>query len=192
MSTSQAYAATPVGGSGSDEVNRLNFVIGAMINKMVTMTIVSVQAIGNGTVDIMPLVDQIDGAGNGIGHGIIHNVPVIRLQGGSGAVILDPVVGDNGVALFSHSDISKVKATKKRALPGSRRKFDWSDALYLGGVLNPNPVQSIRIAGDGVTITSPMVQTTGNFTAGTGATGSFSTPAGQTVTVVGGIITGIV
>jgi phage baseplate assembly protein gpV len=55
------------------------------------------------------------------------------------------------------SDISSVKETKAPANPGSKRKFDWADGIYLGGVvgLNPAAAQFVQIDPDnGVTITA--------------------------------------
>jgi len=68
---------------------------------------------------------------------------------------LDPKVGDIGIALFADRDISTVTATKKQATPGSRRKFDMADGLYIGGVLNGVPVQWIEFSEAGINITSP-------------------------------------
>jgi hypothetical protein len=161
-------------------------------------------------VDILPLVSQIDGAGNKVDHGVIHNAPVFQLQAGTSAIIATPVAGDIGLAIFAHSDTSKVQATKKAALPGSRRKFDWADAIYLGGVLNPTatsfvkflPSGEINITGMGgnVTINSDqsikfltpgLTSTIGPFAAGNGATGTFTSQDGKTVTVTNGIVTKI-
>lgn len=50
---------------------------------------------------------------------------------------------------------------------------------------------SVDVAGSGVTITSPLVIATQNLQVGNGATGSFTTPTGQTVTVQDGIVTNI-
>ena len=108
-----------------------------------------------GFVDIMPLVNQIDGKGNPTPHVTIYNIPYLRLQGGTNALILDPQVGDIGIAVFASRDISKIKSTKAQANPGSGRSYDFADGLYLGGVLNAVPQQYVRFSSSGIEIVSP-------------------------------------
>lgn len=108
-----------------------------------------------GFIDVQPLVNQVDGAGNQVPHGVIHNVPYIRMQGGANAVIMDPVVGDIGICGFCTHDISVVKSTKKAANPGSKRRFDYADAVYIGGILNGVPTQFIRFYSGGIEVVSP-------------------------------------
>lgn len=163
----------------------------SLINKLATMTVVRVVAVDGRTVDIQPIVAQLDGAGNAIAHGTIHNVPIWRLQSGGMAIIVDPVIGDIGMAVFAHSDISTVKATGDAAPPGSKRRFDWADAVYLGGLFGPEATSSIRLGGGGVEIDAPTFSTTGASTIGGGATGTFASTDGKVVSVVAGIITDI-
>jgi phage baseplate assembly protein gpV len=92
-------------------------------------------------------------------HGTIYSVPYFRLQGGANAVILDPQVGDIGIAVFAESDISSVKAAKAQANPGSARKFDMADGLYLGGFLNGTPSQYVQFSASGITLLSPSAVT---------------------------------
>jgi phage baseplate assembly protein gpV len=134
-----------------------------------TATLVMVKAVHNagelapvGLIDVQPMVAQIDGAGKTTPHGIIHNIPYMRVQGGANAVIIDPVVGDIGLAVFASRDISSVKATKQPSGPGSRRRHSMADGLYIGGFLNAVPTQFIRFSGDGVEIKSTTVTITGD------------------------------
>lgn len=127
-----------------------------------TATLVQVLSVTNdggvsavGLVDIRVLVSRLDGANQVINSGIVYNVPYMRLQGGANAIILDPQVGDIGIALMADRDISSVKATKAAAAPGSNRKHDMADALYLGGVLNGVPQQYVRFAAGGIEMVSP-------------------------------------
>ena len=138
------------------------FVIGQMIRRISTATLVQVQAVTTdggvspvGFVDILPLVNQVDGAGNATPHGTIYKCPYLRVQGGANAVILDPQVGDIGVAVFADHDVSSVTANRGQANPGSRRRFDMADGLYLGGMLNAAPSQYVQFGAQGVTIHSP-------------------------------------
>lgn len=141
--------------------NNIAFAIQQAISKLQTVTLVKVQSCSNdgdlspvGTVDVVPLVNQVDASGNPTPHVTIYNVPYLRIQGGINAIILDPQPGDIGIAVFASRDISKVKSTLAQANPGSARQFDFSDALYLGGVLNGLPQQYIQFDSEGITITS--------------------------------------
>ena len=148
--------------SDASEFNQVAFVARQIMNKMATTTLVQVVAVTNsgglspvGFVDVHPMVNQIDGRGNPTPHGTIRHLPYLRLQGGTDAIIMDPKVGDIGMASFASHDISGVKNTRKQANPGSRRRFDWSDGLYHGGMLNGSPTQFVQFNADGVTIRTP-------------------------------------
>ena len=144
------------------EYNNIMFAVLQAISKLQTATLVRVEACSNagglspvGTVDITPLVNQLDGSGNPTPHVTIYNVPYLRIQGGANAIILDPQVGDIGLAVFASRDISKIKTTKAQANPGSFRQYDFSDALYVGGILNGVPSQYVQFSSDGISIVSP-------------------------------------
>jgi hypothetical protein len=131
-----------------------------VLNKAVTNTLVIVRAVRagagpTGVVDVQPLVHQIDGKGGTTPHGIVHNLPYMRLQGGTSAVIIDPSVGDIGLACIPTNDISKVKTTRQPSPPGSLRRNDHSDGLYIGGFLNATPTQYIKFDSSGITIHTP-------------------------------------
>jgi len=167
--------------AGNGPFNPLYFLVQQLLSRISTMKLVQVKAVTSagelavaGTVDVQPLVNQIDaGSGVPIPHGRLHSLQYFRIQGGSNAVIIDPVVGDIGLAIFADRDISKVTKTKKQANPGSFRSFDMADGIYLGGILNGLPNQFIRFASDGLHL-SPVsggkiflegdVEQTGNFT----------------------------
>lgn len=155
----QAYTAHGSLPDTTSEYNRLSFVVQSILAQQATTTLVIVKAVDvadpdHPQVDAQPMVSQIDGAGNAIDHGIIHGMPVWRLQGGASAVIVVPAVGDIGVAVFASTDISNVKRAKEPATPGSFRRQDWSDGIYFGGILNTAATQFVRMDEDGVTITA--------------------------------------
>jgi hypothetical protein len=141
--------------------NESSFVIGQAISLLQTampVIVKSVDAIGLnpvGFVSIQPAIDQMVADGSNEPHGIITNVPYFRLQGGNNAVIIDPAVNDIGIALFSSRDISLVKANRAAAPAGSMRRYDFSDALYIGGILNGTPTQYIKFDSSGIAIFSP-------------------------------------
>ena len=139
-----------------------SFLIERMIDRLATTALVKVTGVTNagavtpvGFVDIQPMVNEVDGSGKPTQHSVIHNVPYFRLQGGTDAVILDPKVGDIGIAVFCSRDSSIAKRAKAVSNPGSARRYDWADALYIGGVLNGVPAQFVRFSADGVEVSSP-------------------------------------
>src|SRR6185312_7579436 len=71
------------------------------------------------------------------------------------AIILDPQVGDIGIAIFADHDISSVAANKAQANPGSWRRFSMADALYVGGLLNGVPGQYVQFSSAGIELHSP-------------------------------------
>lgn len=148
--------------SANTDFTAMQFLVQQMLQDIETVTLVKVVACTNsgavsavGFVDVQPLVNQVDGLGNGYAHVVIHGLPYFRLQGGANAVIIDPQVGDIGIAAFCSRDISGVKATKAQSNPGTYRKYDLSDGVYLGGLLNGAPSQYVRFASGGITIHSP-------------------------------------
>ncbi|EIF30973.1 hypothetical protein BCh11DRAFT_06485 [Burkholderia sp. Ch1-1] len=148
--------------SGGSPYSENLFLIHQVLAAVSTAKLVRVEAVTNagdlspvGFVDVLPLVNQLDGENNAVPHGVVHNIPYFRLQGGTNAVILDPQVGDIGLCIFADRDISAVKNAKEVANPGSKRRFDMADGLYLGGYLNGMPVQYVRFSAAGIDIVSP-------------------------------------
>ncbi len=147
--------------SGSD-LNNVAFVVRQMIARLETMRLVQVKAVhGNGdvaapgTVDVLPLVNQADGGGYSKPHGTVYGIPWWRLQGGGSAVICDPEVGDIGFVAVSNRDISKVKATRAQADPGSYRRFDLADGVYVGALLGNAPTKYVLFASDRIEVKHP-------------------------------------
>lgn len=181
MADEQAYAGIGGPEDAHNEYSRARFIAEQVLNRAATITLVLVKAYDadKKTVDVQPMVAQLDGAGSAFQHGVINALPVWAMQGGDSGIIVTPKVGDIGLATFCHSDISSVKETKAPAPPGSRRRFDWADGIYLGGVLNGEPTQFIRLTETGgIEITSPDSRPI-VITAG----GDVSVVAGGTATV---------
>jgi len=152
----QAYTGNQPLSAGASDFGQLDFVIRSIMGRTATTTLVQVVAVYNdgevapvGTLDVQPLVAQLDGEGKPTPHGTIHNVPYFRVQGGTNAVIIDPKVGDIGLAVFASHDISGVKANKAPSNPPTRRRYSMADALYIGGVLNGAPANYIRFTSTG-------------------------------------------
>ena len=145
----------------TSETNVMAFIIAQVLGLVRTGTPVKVMAVHGGgvgpapTVDVLPLVNQIDNDGKPTPHGVIYQIPYFRIQGGTDAIIIDPKVGDIGMAAFASHDISSVKANKDQANPGSRRRFDMADGMYFGGLLNGTPVQYLQFTSSGINAVSP-------------------------------------
>lgn len=143
------------------EWNAQRFMIQQQIMKLQTSLPVEVLAVYGGgvapvgQVKIRVLVPSITGDDRVVDYPEIDNVPYMRLQGGTNAVIIDPEPGDMGMACFASRDISAVKSARQAAPPGSRRAYDFSDAMYCGGFLNKTPVQYIQFDTAGITVFSP-------------------------------------
>lgn len=162
MAEQYGYRGQAQAADGTGDYGSLMFVISQALAQLSTSTVVRVVAVTNagglapvGFVDVQPLVNQLDGAGNAVPHGVLHHLPYFRLQGGTDAVILDPKVGDLGIAVFASRDISAVKASKAQANPGSWRAHDMADGLYVGGLLNGTPVQYVQFTAGGINVVSP-------------------------------------
>lgn len=142
------------------DVNVMAFAVRQALSMVMTGIPVSVVAVRGGgvgpppVVDVTPLVNMLDGQGTKTAHGNILNIPVIRLQGGKNAIIMDPVKGDIGWLLVAHRDISAVVKNKgKVSNPGSYRRHNLADGAYLGGILNQdNPTGYVQLTPDGIVV----------------------------------------
>ena len=162
QSTNPPVLSSHVAADAASEVGRMNYLLQAALSGLRVAMPVKVVKVTNaggvsaiGQVDVQPLVSAVDGSGKAWPHGIIHNVPYMRIQGGSNGIILDPVVGDIGIASVCDRDISTVKNTGKVSAPGSNRKNDMSDMVYLMTIIGAAPTQYIEFNSTGITIHSP-------------------------------------
>lgn len=96
-------------------------------------------------------------------------------------MIVDPVIGDIGIAVFADRDISTVKRTKAQGNPGSRRRFDAADGMYLGGLLNSAPTNYLQLSSDGSATLSSWVGMLAPFAMGAVPPGWLACPTSQTL-----------
>lgn len=181
------------------------FILERLIGRAYTIALVKVNEVvpgGTGPVGFLSatdLIQQMDGNNVGIPNVPMENLPYFRLQCGGNAIIMDPKPGDIGLAAFARRDISGLKQSKAEGAPPSLRTHDVSDGLYIGGFLNSAPSQWIQFLDSGIkvhspsniTLEAPAITAIGNLSVSTGATGSFTTPTGTTVTVQDGIVINI-
>lgn len=153
--TTNLFTARPQ--DTTSDANVQDFLIHQFLMRQSFINLVSVIAVHDDgkLVDIKQIVHGFTGTGEKIEKGTVFGVPVWRLQRGSSAVKMKPVVGDIGLALCCDRDITSVKNTMQPGLPGSNRTHSPGDAIYLGGVLNQEPSQYIDFADGEITIVSP-------------------------------------
>lgn len=142
-----------------NEPESLKFTFERLLSGAFFIELVKVQAVRgtapNLVVDAIPLVTRTDQGGAMIQNSTIFNIPVFRLQRGSSAIIMNPVVGDIGMIAICDRDTTLVRANRKESVPGSGRKHSKSDALYLGGFLNNQPTEYVELTSSGINIKSP-------------------------------------
>lgn len=189
------------------EFGAISFIVRQMMSSMDTMKLVKVVAVNGGggavakvgTVDVQPLVSMVDGADNATVHGTVHGLPWMRMQGGNGAIIADPKVGDIGFVVVADRDSSNVSGGNT-VTPGSSRKHHISDGVYVGGIYNDAPEQYIQFTETGMKFAdkngnkieftedgAKVTDKSGNVIEGK-STGVEITPAGAGVKVNGDVI----
>ena len=151
--------------TNTSEYNRMRFMVESILREILnTSALVRVDsctAPGTsapaGSVSVTPLVAHTDAQGNKLPMSSIPRLPFMRYQAGVAAIILDPVAGDQGVAVFLKNDSSTVgPGTTEPQRPGSTRNFSQSDGVYLPGVQNKTPTVWIELTQDNtITIHAP-------------------------------------
>jgi hypothetical protein len=150
---------------GSSDLNAIFAICRNMIAQLDVMKLVKVVSVtaGSGTpptpatITVQPLVSQIDGNGYAVPHGNISGIPCARIQGGTAAIIVDPVAGDVGYVVCADRDSSVVVAsgTNTTQNPGSRRRYNISDGVYCGSLLNSTaPTSYVWLKTDGTFVVS--------------------------------------
>lgn len=162
MSQSPEYAGRQTQTTGQADYSALSFLIDQVMGGVAICKIVKVVAVTNtggdvaaGTVDVLPLVTQMDGNGNPVPHETVYGLPYGRIYGGGNAVILDPQIGDIGIVVFADRDSSSVIHSQTQNTPGSGRRFSMSDGLYVCGILGGVPTQFVQFLASGIVIKSP-------------------------------------
>ena len=144
--------------AGNSQYNALSFMIQQAIREHVnTCIICKVVGVSDGYVDVLPLVTQVSGKDEAIAPTTLYHLPFMRYHAGIAAVILNPVVGDIGLAVFAGKDCSNVKVgTSEPVPPASFRDNSMANGFYIGGFLNQAPSVFIELTqGGAVNITAP-------------------------------------
>lgn len=168
------------------------FIINKLISAVHTCQLVKVLKVTPtagkvGFVDVLPLVQDVDTNGVVVEQTPIYSAPYLRYQAGPSAIIMDPAVGDIGLAMVAERDITNVKVTQDSGPAATERQYSSADALYLGGVLNPDPTQYIKFlpGAAGIQIVTP-----GNLTINAGGTLNVSVTGAATLSAASWNING--
>jgi hypothetical protein len=166
--TSDGYTGFRDTQEAGSETGALRFMVKSALSEVATSAVVKVVGVrSNGevaaptSIDVQMVVHQVDGDGQAHPHGTIFNIPYHRAQNGNSGIIMDPKEGDIGVVVCSSRDISSVKANKGEAsVPGSMRRHDLADAMYVGTVIAKNaPEQYVQFTDDGLALLTPKDMT---------------------------------
>lgn len=176
--------------TGTTAYNQLCYVVRQIISEMVNtsalVSVGSVEAAGHenaaGNLSATPLVAQTDARGNKLPMAAIPKLRFFRYQAGKAAIVLDPVAGDQGVAVFFKQDSSGVKGGATEAVvPGSFRAFDQSDGVVFPSVQGAAPSVWIELKQDEtITIHAPngvKIETDKNVEVEAGVKISMTSPA---------------
>jgi hypothetical protein len=142
----------------NSEYNAISFLVQQAIREQVNTCIVCKVVKRSGAyVDVLPLVTQISGKGEAVQPTTLYKLPYMRYHAGIAAVILDPVPGDIGLAVFASKDCSNVKTgTSTPQQPGSFRGNTMANGFYIGGFLNQPPSTFVELQQSGeIVITAP-------------------------------------
>lgn len=151
---SQSYQGSENASTAVSDFSTLSFLAEQAVSKVFTGQMVKIVKVTNtpgkldhiGTVDVLPLVNQVDGRSNATKHQVVHKLTYFRYQGGRHAVIIDPKVDDIGFMIVADRDTSSVIKNKDQANPGSLRRFDLADGIFVGmNVSKEVPEQYVRL-----------------------------------------------
>jgi hypothetical protein len=152
--TDQVYAQNRTT-SPTHPYNAQKFAMEVAQNGVMTCTIVKVLKVTTnnavaaiGRVNVQPLVQMVDGIQRTTDHETVFNLPYIRMVGGKCAVIIDPQEGDIGIVVSCDRDISGVKNSKKVSPPGSGRKYNIADGIFIGCAIADKPTSYVRFDSD--------------------------------------------
>ena len=142
-----------------DEYNGLIYIINSIIsNRVRGAEIVKVIANnGDGTIDVLPVIKNVDASENAIQETPIFNIKYMEWQYGINAFQAEPAIGDIGLLIVCTKDTKNVKS----GIVGDLGSFELESGIYFGGLkgLNQPATQFIKMDENGITITTPKTLT---------------------------------
>lgn len=140
----------------TDSINALLYLINNEMAKIKTTLVVRVVNVNVDTIDVVPVVMDVNASGEPIPVGIVYNIKYIMWQFGTNAIKATPKIGDIGLMLVCKNDSSKSSLMK--GVVDSKREYCLRDGIYLGGLFgfNAPATKFIQFDENGMTITSDL------------------------------------
>lgn len=141
---------------GADEtdflspLNGMVYIINQEIKKINTADLVKVVSVNGDTIDVIPIIKNVNASKEPIEESVIYGVRYIQWQYGSNAIVCAPAVGDIGLLVCCKRDISNIES----GIVGSLRRYSLADGIYIGGImgLNATPTQYVSFSNNNLTI----------------------------------------
>ena len=186
-------ATSPFNANNQQIVSNIQKINTVFLAKIISVSTKGTE--GTKTVTAQPLICQVDANGNALPSPKLVEIPHYRVQAGTGALVVNPHVGDIGVFVCAKRDISKIKnGVNDPQTPASFRSFDLADSIMIATIHTETASTYIYIDPDSGTIEikAPTSLTVNTATATINASGSTSINSPETtinghVTIKGGL-----
>ena len=171
--------------------NQLKYLIKQEIMAINTLKVCQVVKVNNdNTLNIKPMVCRLDTNLEPIEPVVIKDVPILRVQGGTGGFQIVYKVGDIVLVGFCDRDTNAVKRSKKQSAPSTLTPFPLSSGVVLGAVFFAN--QSVYVKVDDKIYCVGNMVLTGDISVSGKAEISGNTEIGGNATITGNTtITGV-
>ena len=116
-------------------INELDFFVDGKILEINTIKICQITKVNGDTVNVKPLVLNLDGDKKPIEATELKELPFIRQQGGASGFVIEYNVGDIVLVGFCDRDPQGVIRSKKETAPATYCPFPLSGGIVLGAVL---------------------------------------------------------
>lgn len=116
-------------------INELDFFVDGKILEINTIKVCQITQVNGDTVNVKPLVLNLDGDKKPIEATELKELPFIRQQGGHSGFVIQYNVGDIVLVGFCDRDPQAVVRSKKEAAPSTFVPFPLSGGIVLGAVL---------------------------------------------------------
>lgn len=126
--------------------NQLKYLIKQEIMAINTLKVCQVVKVNNdNTLNIKPMVCRLDTNLEPIEPVVIKDVPILRVQGGTGGFQIVYKVGDIVLVGFCDRDTNSVKRSKKQSAPSTLTPFPLSSGVVLGAVFFANQSVYVKV-----------------------------------------------
>lgn len=180
--------------TNTNDYNKLQFIIRQSVLGLIDTCFVGiVQTVNeNFTVDVLPIVNGVDGDGNSVERSVVYNIPYLRYQGGECSVDIIPSVGDIGLICITKEDSSSAIESKSSSVPPSDKKYNKSNGLYIASIASTckEAKHSLTIRDEGIIINTTAnvsVSCDGNATVNVGKNSSITVGGNLDAKVTGNL-----